>query len=277
MSRAHSSKCSLPGRLRPLAVVAQEVLDRRARAVRVEGRAAVGQREEQHAAGAQHADEVLQRGDRVLEVLEHVVGDHEVQRRVGERRERRGVVDDVRLGDRLGVAAGRLDRRAVLVDELLPRDAVDVAHAGGRRDAQRPRRGADLDAVAAQVAAGEVLAVQAALDRPEAEHPVAHTAAGTGGRDVLQPGPHRSTTSRRGTRCAQRVGQLAAVADGRVGLQAQQRGARARASSSAASASSASAAVASTWARKARRALRGAAVLEEPADVGGVPSSRRCS
>ena len=61
--------------------------------------------------GFEHAQHVLQRADRVLAVLEEVIGDHELLDPVGDPPEALAVVEDVRLDERL---AGEL--RVVLAE-----------------------------------------------------------------------------------------------------------------------------------------------------------------
>ena len=140
--------------LRPLAVVAQQVLDSGALAARVERVAGVREGQEEDAARTQHAQEVVERGDRVLHVLEHVVCDHEVERRVLELREPLAVVDHV---GRHEWPAVDVELPGVELAQLVRAGMIHVADAGLRRNAQRHVERADLDPVAAQVAEGQIV------------------------------------------------------------------------------------------------------------------------
>ena len=83
------------GTLRPLLVVVDHVLQRRPRPPEIERIALVGNRIEQRAAGAELVQVGLDRADRVLAVLEEVVGDDEVDRFGRDRLEPFAVVDHV--------------------------------------------------------------------------------------------------------------------------------------------------------------------------------------
>src|ERR1700682_5997115 len=131
-------------RLGPGPMLVEEMLICRQRAVLVERQPAVGQRHVQHAPGLEHPLELLESVDRVLQVLEQVVGDHEVQRLVGE-------------GSEVFGAGDHRDRRKRVPVELWgvlaqPRLVfpVHVGHPGVRGDLERVVKGADLDPVAAE-------------------------------------------------------------------------------------------------------------------------------
>ena len=112
--------------------------------------------QEDDSAGAENAQERLQPGDWVLEVLEHVIGDDEVDRIVSDRGQRLGIVDDVR--DRNG---GQVDPSPQEVtscprDERVPVEGVDVANARSVRETERTHARADLDAGSGHVPPGEI-------------------------------------------------------------------------------------------------------------------------
>ena len=94
--------------------------------VAVERLARIGVGEEQDPAGPQHAGVLRQRADRVLGVLQEVVGDDEVDRRVGDGGQPLAVVDDVDVHEVVALELG------VLADELVFVHAVDVPDAARR-------------------------------------------------------------------------------------------------------------------------------------------------
>ncbi len=91
-------------------------------AVAVKREAAVGNRHVDDAAGPQHAQVVLDRADRVLAVLDHVVRDHEVDASVRDARKRLTVVDDVRRDYLVPVELG------IVLAKLPDGEAVYVPH-----------------------------------------------------------------------------------------------------------------------------------------------------
>ena len=68
-----------PAGVGALLVVAQEVVDARQLAVAVEGAALIREAQVDHPAGPEDPLELQQPRDRVLQVLEQVVGDHEIE------------------------------------------------------------------------------------------------------------------------------------------------------------------------------------------------------
>ena len=76
------------------------MLERGHLAAVVEGIALVGNSVEEDTAGAQLPEVGADRPDRILAVLEEVVGDNEVLRPVGDRLEQLAVVDQIGVGQR---------------------------------------------------------------------------------------------------------------------------------------------------------------------------------
>ena len=137
------------GALRPLLVVGDHVLDRGDLAAEVEGEALVRDRVEEDAAGLQFREMGLDRADRILGVLEEVVGDDEILALGADRGQLLAVVDDVDLGQ---AVLGELRVLAPQVRRRHPVQVVDVCLRGG---GERLVEGADLDPLTAQVAVGE--------------------------------------------------------------------------------------------------------------------------
>ena len=144
---------------RAVLVVGDHVLERRRRTAEVERIALVGNGVEQDPARAQLEQVGGDRRDRVLAVLEEVVGDDEVDGLLFDRLQSFPVVDQL---DRRKVAAGEL---GVVVAQVLDAHAVDVADVGpaGQRHPQVER--ADLQPRAAQELGTELGARIARLPR----------------------------------------------------------------------------------------------------------------
>ena len=83
--------------LRPFLVVENHVLEPRNVAINVERKAFVGNRVEQDAAGSKLAQVVLDRRNRVVAVLQEVVGNDEVERTLLDPVQTLAVIDDVDL------------------------------------------------------------------------------------------------------------------------------------------------------------------------------------
>jgi hypothetical protein len=105
----------------------------------VEGEPLVWDGHHQQAARPEDPAPLFQRTDGAGHVLEHVVGDHEIQRSRGQRWEVLAVADDVR------VLTARV--RAI---ELLRREDVGIEHAGRVRQRRRLVQGADFHAASPQ-------------------------------------------------------------------------------------------------------------------------------
>lgn len=101
----------------------------------------------------------LDRPDRILAVLQEVVGDQEVDRGVGKFVEPLAVVDDVHRRQR------QLGQLRVVGSEVLDRHPVDVGDAGPRRNWHRLVQSADLDTPAAQELGRQLPARVSADDR----------------------------------------------------------------------------------------------------------------
>src|ERR1700754_2681667 len=137
------------GALTTLLVVGDHVLDRRQRPPVVEGEALVGDGVEEDAAGTEFPQVGLDRPDRVLGVLEEVVGDDEVLALGGDRGQRLAVVDHVDVGQ------VPIDEFRGFASQVGRGQTVDIA--GVRVGGQRHRlvQRSDLDPLAEQVAVGE--------------------------------------------------------------------------------------------------------------------------
>jgi hypothetical protein len=128
-----------PRRFRTLLVVGDEVLERGRFSVAVDAVAAVGQREQQDAAGPEHAHVRLERADRVLAVLEEVRGDHEVLASIRDGREALAVIDAIHVHE------GLVGQLRVLGAQLCGAEPVDVLDLGRIRDRERAVQRAELD------------------------------------------------------------------------------------------------------------------------------------
>ena len=136
--------------LGPVLVIIDQVLQRRHRAPMIERVALVRDRVKQDAARTELAEMGLERADRVLAVLEEVIGDDEVLRLGLDGVEPLPVVDHV---DRREIEIGEL--RVVLAQ--LRRRTSDRRSGPGRRAAShRQVQGPDLEALAAQICLGEL-------------------------------------------------------------------------------------------------------------------------
>lgn len=83
-------------------MVTNNVLQGRGRAIYIEGAATVGNRKIVNSPGTEHAQMVGESSKWVLGVLDEVIGDDEVHRRVRLTQEGLTVVDDVHLDEGLG-------------------------------------------------------------------------------------------------------------------------------------------------------------------------------
>ena len=119
-------------------MVAQQMCERRDRAVSVERETLVRHRHVENAARPQHAEERFQRSDRVLAVFEKVVGDDEILRPGADRFEPLAVVHDINL-DQLFIA-----QVGVLSAQVGDGKAVDVTDFGADGDAERIMRSAPI-------------------------------------------------------------------------------------------------------------------------------------
>ena len=94
------------------------------------------------------------RAERIFAVLEHVVGDDEVERSVGNRRQGFAVIDNVDVDQRQ-----RFEFGIVRTQHRLGQ-AVDIAHARAFRHRQGFVQRADFDAVTGKELAGQFAAVR---------------------------------------------------------------------------------------------------------------------
>ena len=77
-------------------MITAHVIEWRDLAITIEREPTVRHGHVDDAAGTKNAQMILERADRVLAVLDHVVCDHEIDRLVWETTERFAVIDDVR-------------------------------------------------------------------------------------------------------------------------------------------------------------------------------------
>ena len=131
---------------RSIAVLVEDVFHRRELAVDVERHSRVGEGHVQDTAGADDPEHLAQPCDGILEMLDKMVGDHEVDRQVLERGKVLRITDD-RHWDEL-----RVGQLLVLLVQLLGGNTIDVADLDPGGDEQRRVESADLDAGAAQPA-----------------------------------------------------------------------------------------------------------------------------
>ena len=78
-----------------LTVVSQQMLGSRAFALRIKAVARVGQSQVEDTTRSQNPQLMPKRGDWVLHMLEHVIRNDEIQRRIGERLKARAVIDHI--------------------------------------------------------------------------------------------------------------------------------------------------------------------------------------
>ena len=102
----------------------------------------VGNRHVDDSPGPEHPKVVADCADRILGVLDEVVGDHEIEAGVGLAGQGLAVIDDVDLDQSITGELG------VVLPHLRHRDPVDIPDRCPHRDAEGPVEGADLDAVA---------------------------------------------------------------------------------------------------------------------------------
>ena len=129
----------------PVLVVASYVRERRQCPVAVERHPGVRHGHVEDAAGPEHAQVVGKRADRVLTVLDHVIGDHEVDRSVADAGERLTVLDQVWAHEvevlELGVVRACLGYP----------EPIDIADGGVGGQLEGHVQGPDLEADASEV------------------------------------------------------------------------------------------------------------------------------
>jgi hypothetical protein len=129
------------------------MVGRRHRPVDVEGVALIRDRQVEDPAGPQDPDHVAEGPERILAVLEEMIGDDEVLTLIVDRRKALTVVQDVHVHERLGFELG------VVAPKLVDRQVVDVSHVRRARNVERVVEGADLDAGAPEIAPGDLTPV----------------------------------------------------------------------------------------------------------------------
>tara|TARA_R110002110_G_scaffold80165_4_gene209033 strand:+ start:15933 stop:16601 length:669 start_codon:yes stop_codon:yes gene_type:complete len=134
---------------RPFLEVFLQMLERRDGAVLVEGMSFIRQRHEDDAAWPKNARGIVEKPDRVLEMLDDMVRNDEILRGVPDCRKRLGIVNDVRFD---GVRA--LGFREVLV-KLFLRHPVYIFDHNAWRYGKRTSETANLDPGALNVARRE--------------------------------------------------------------------------------------------------------------------------
>ena len=167
-------------------MIAKDVLRRRHRSAGIERVPLVRYGEVEHSPWAEYPDHVPEGPKRVLAVLKEMVCDHEVLGAVADRGQALAVVQDVYLDERCTRQLG------VVPSKLVDRQMVDVTHVRRARDVQRVVEGADLDALASEVATRDLApspawridgSAQPADEARDADHPEENrrsSAAGTG-------------------------------------------------------------------------------------------------
>ena len=122
------------------------MVDARQLSIAVEGDPGVGQGQVENPIAPEDAVELPERADRILEMLEEVIGDHEIERSVRERGEVLGVPDHGDGRKRFGFELG------VVPTQFGLGHSVDVGNPGVGRNGQRMMQRSHLDAAALQPA-----------------------------------------------------------------------------------------------------------------------------
>jgi hypothetical protein len=126
-------------------VILDHVLERCRRSVGIEGAVAVRNSHIEDSSWTNHTQVVGKRSKWIFGVLDEVIGDDEVHRRVGLSAELLTVIDDVDLDE-------LLDRQLwIVAAQAIDVHAIDIAHQRTRRNPQRTVQGAHLQAAATQV------------------------------------------------------------------------------------------------------------------------------
>jgi hypothetical protein len=100
---------------------------------------------------------VTKGANRIGEVLDDVIRDHEVLAAVVEAGKTLGAIDDVNVWDCRRRDAGVSQDVGVDTQQLLSRQVVDIAHSHILRHTQRVRESTDFNAAPAEISSSDVL------------------------------------------------------------------------------------------------------------------------